>query len=442
MHDEMIDSSDEVTDEISLGADDTLIPGFPWPECVPKDNDTLFFDLDKFITEEVRRRSRVATNFEDLLQYIRLKLLESQVLIKFVAKTHRTLVPVETVVPVLSTTMTTAEVLVFLGLATKEDIADNKARDKIFKAWYTAYWRFKSLKPDPEPKAPKEPKPPKAPKEPKPPKKVAPKKPSTRKVSAKQAAKLAKKAAAKAVKEAAKLAKKAAKEAAKLAAPKKPPTRKSDPWLPTPVRGTLSKGLNDTAVYDVVDVEKLANIIRTDDSYDLEYNAYQAWEAARKPGYKTTRRKRRFSNHSPISDRPLTEKTVVNMVPAKVTANMFRAYLRQAISNHFANFCRTHYRRHQEQTGDMFGDVGFKNAEGGYDDKWENKLEDKSSERLVEMKMALRTVSKTMSDRGITVAMQDEIFALMDQGSSLATALNKVKLHHSQKRVVLRALTA
>lgn len=78
-----------------------------WPEGLPKNYDELARQYGDHIAQQVARHNKVAWNLEDLLQTIWLKLIESQVLEKFVARASSDLPP----------TMTALEACDYLGVS-------------------------------------------------------------------------------------------------------------------------------------------------------------------------------------------------------------------------------------------------------------------------------------------------------------------------------------
>ena len=77
-----------------------------WPEGLPHNYDELARQYGDHIAQQVARHNKVAWNLEDLLQTIWLKLIESRVLEKFVARASNDLPP----------TMTAMEVCDYLGV--------------------------------------------------------------------------------------------------------------------------------------------------------------------------------------------------------------------------------------------------------------------------------------------------------------------------------------
>lgn len=119
---------------------------------------------------------------------------------------------------------------------------------------------------------------------------------------------------------------------------------------------------------------------------------------------------------------------------ARVTKSHFSGYLAQAIHNHFVNYCRTRTRRHQERPGDCFPVLRPISDDPT---SWEDRLPEDNDqfEGRVEILHLTNRIRKALPGR------EAEILSFMENGYSLKEAIERLDgLTNAHKRVVTETL--
>lgn len=128
----------------------------------------------------------------------------------------------------------------------------------------------------------------------------------------------------------------------------------------------------------------------------------------------------------------------VNLPTPTATPAHFKNYLRQAVKNHFKNWVRTKKRRHKERPADLFTE--FKNFDDTREGAgMEERLVDPHATNRMEAMADIGKILGKAQTREL-LAKKDDLFALLDDGYTLAEAVKKLGCSATTKRAVERAL--
>ena len=126
-----------------------------------------------------------------------------------------------------------------------------------------------------------------------------------------------------------------------------------------------------------------------------------------------------------------------------VAPHHFQAYLLRAVRNHFFNACRTIIRKHKDRPGDCFGS-NFHDADGQYNENWEDLLPDNYATASIEASTLLSQKMGLLHD--ITNQMPEphrlEIFDLLSKNHTIPEIVKLVTLSSENEYRLLKLCEA
>jgi hypothetical protein len=210
-------------------------------------------------------------------------------------------------------------------------------------------------------------------------------------------------------------------------------SRRQGRWMPTPINLAefQARGLvgftSKSALFDFSDIVRLSIDERRTKSGELR-GAFRL-------------RGRKISSQGQVlsADRP---EGLIKFPDIHITKAQFRNYLSRAILNHYANFCRTAERRHKERP---YIPPGYATEDDSQ--SWESTLPDLqqcSADTVLALAEARQVLSDTLHEclDGVVsckpVAEHEiEVFAMLENGSSLMQALRDTNLPPKVQNAVL-----
>jgi DNA-directed RNA polymerase specialized sigma24 family protein len=152
----------------------------------------------------------------------------------------------------------------------------------------------------------------------------------------------------------------------------------------------------------------------------------------------------RTSDILDVHERPYFKKSTfqVDAWPKReVEPHHFQAYLLQAVRNHFYNACRTIRRKHKDRPGDCF--QAFNNADGEYNENWEDGLKDEYATESIESSASFREKLTRLTSITNTIGedKRDEILDLLEKNHSIREIVKKVDMTEGTKRRLMSLCT-